>query len=304
MNKLLIVILLISIIGNVIGLFFAYKYRKQGYTVSALQDAVIGAGKVVNDLTDRVENGYKHRMLFVHHSVGEGILDQGGLRDSLLNMGIFVKGATYGDEIGQRTDVCDWYPKFKTDIQKLFVFKNHPNQYYKDGRVNDVIMFKSCYPCSKIGSEGTSPGNPNNREYTTENYKAVFEELSKEFRKYPNKLFIYVTYPPLVEPETNPEAAARAREFNAWLMKDYLPRYQSESGMRNFVVFDLFDVLANSNNVLRDEYRRPDQSDSHPNELGYKQGAIRFLEFFRPVWNEWQNSGASASNKERAGSSS
>ncbi len=296
MNKLLIVVLIMSIIGNVIGLFYAYKYRKLGYTVSGLQDAVIGAGRVVDDLTDRVESGYKHRLLYLHHSVGQGILDQGGLRDSLLSMGIFVKGATYGDEIGQRTDICDWYPKFTTDIQKLFDFKNHPNRYYRDGRTNDIIMFKSCYPCSYIGSEGATPGSPTDREHTMQNYKAAFEELVKEFRKYPEKLFIYMTYPPLVQPETNPEAAKRARQFNEWLINDYLPKYQKETGLRNFAIFDLFDILANGDNVLRDEFRRPDQRDSHPNDQAYKHAAQRFLEFFKPLWNE-RESGAGISAK-------
>ena len=289
MNKLLITVLIISIIGNVIGLFFAYKYRKLGYRVSALQDAVVGAGRVVDQLTDKAEIGYNKRLLFLHHSVGQGILDQGGLRDSLLNMGIFVKGATYGDEIGQQTDICDWYPKFTSGIKQLFEFKNHPNRYYSDGRTNDIIMFKSCYPCSYIDSEGSEPGNPNSREHTMQNYRAVFNELSKELRKYPDKLFIYVTYPPLVPRETNSQAAARAREFNRWLLNDYLPHYRQETGLTNFVCFDLFDVLADSANVLRTEFRRSDDRDSHPNETAYKLAATRFLEFFKPLRNDWES---------------
>ncbi len=288
MNKLLIVVLVVSIIGNVIGLFFAYKYRKLGYQVSGLRDAVVGAGRVVDDLTDRVESGYSKRMLFLHHSVGQGMLDQGGLRDSLLNMGIFVKGATYGDEIGQQTDICDWNAKFTTDIKKLFDFKNHPNRYYKDGRTNDIIMFKSCFPCSYIESEGTAPGSATSREHTTQNYKAAFAELSKEFRKYPEKLFIYVTYPPLTRSQTYPEGARRGREFNAWLLNEFLPQYQKETGLQNFAIFDLFDVLADEENVLRAEFCPPDVNDSHPNEKAYKIAAVRFLEFFKPLWNKWQ----------------
>lgn len=288
MNKLLIVVLVVSIIGNVIGLFYAYKYRKLGYQVSGLRDAVVGAGRVVDDLTDRVESGYNKRMLFLHHSVGQGMLDQGGLRDSLLNMGIFVKGATYGDEIGQQTDICDWNAKFTSDINKLFRFKNHPNRYYNDDRSNDIIMFKSCFPCSYIESEGTAPGSATSREHTTYNYKAAFAELSKEFRKYPGRLFIYVTYPPLTRAQTNPDGARRGREFNTWLLNEFLPQYQKETGLENFVIFDLFDILADGDNVLRAEFCPPDVNDSHPNEKAYKIAAARFLEFFKPLWNRWQ----------------
>lgn len=289
MNKVLIVILILSVIGNAVGLFFAYKYRKLGYQMVGLQDQVIGAGRVINDLTDRVESNYSKRMLFVHHSVGQGMLDQGGLRDSLLSMGIFVKGATYGDEIGHNTDICDWTPKFTKEMKKVFEFKNHPNQYYKDGRSNDVIMFKSCYPCSYVESEGSGIGNPVGTEKSLANYRAAFEELALEFRKYPDKLFIYMTYPPLVPIETNPEAAKRARDFNTWLKEDLRPRYQKETGLDNFHVFDLFDVLANDQNVLRDEFRRPDQRDSHPSEVGSKVATQRFIEFFRPVWSNWES---------------
>ncbi len=58
--------------------------------------------------------------------------------------------------------------------------------------------------------------------------------------------------------------------------------------MRNFAIFDLFDVLADGENVLRAEFCPPDNQDSHPNEMANKVAAVRFLEFFKPLWNEWQ----------------
>ncbi len=300
MNKFLIVILIISIVGNVVGLFFAYKYRKLGYRVAALQDAVAGSGRVVSDLTDRIEAGYSKRLLFVHHSVGQGMLDEGGLTDSLLNMGIFVKGATYGDEIGQKTDMCDWLPKFTSNFKKLIEFKNHPDQYYKDGRTNDVIVFKSCYPNSHIESQGSGAGSASSSEKTVQNYKATFSELAAEFRKYPDKLFVYMTYPPLTPLETTPEAATRAREFNNWLLKEFLPNYQRESGLQNFQIFDLFDVLAGEDNVLRRQFRREDERDSHPNTLGSKEATRRFMEFFSPIWKNWQSRVAGSTQSEKS----
>lgn len=292
MNKILIVLLAISIIGNAIGLYYAYRYIKVSRRVEGLNETIVSAGRMVGALTDRLETNYNKRMIFLHHSVGKNILDQGGLRDSLMSMGIFVKGATYGDEIGNRTDICDWTPKFTTDFKRILTFKNHPNQYYTDGRENDIVMFKSCFPNAYVESEGSGSGDPTSPQRTIANYKAAFAELTKEFRKYPNKLFIYLTYPPLAPSETTPEAAMRAREFNAWLQDEYLPQYQKETGLKNFYVFDLFDVFADESNALRKEYLREDVRDSHPNELGSKDAAQKFMTFFRPIWSEWESTRA------------
>lgn len=295
MNKFVIVILIVSILGNMIGLYFAYKFRKVSYQARTLQSNMNDAGRIISDLTDKAESGFTKRLIFLHHSVGQGLLEQGGLRDSLTNMGIFVKGATYGDDIGQRTDLCDWFPKFSNDFDRILKFKNHPNVYYEDGRRNDVIVFKSCYPNAYVESEGAGSGSPTDPGRTTQNYRAVFENLSKEFRKYPDKLFIYMTYPPLVPAETNLDAAKRAREFNQWLIRDFQPRYHKETGLQNFYVFDLFDVLADKDNFLRSEYRSPSEHDSHPNVSGSREATLKFLEFFHPIWNEWSSKLATSS---------
>lgn len=289
MNKIIAVLLIISLIGNIIGLYFAYRFLKFKGRIENMQESLDDAAKIISDLTDKVEANVSKRMVFLHHSVGKGILQQGGLRDSLLAIGISVKGATYGDEVGQFTDMCHWSPKFANDFDRILDFKNHPNVYYQDGRSNDIIMFKSCFPNSFITGEGSGPGDPTSRERTLQNYKASFAELGKVFRQHPDRLFIYMTFPPLTTAETNPEAAKRAREFNNWLLSKFLPQYRQESGLDNFQIFDLFDILADSDNVLRREFHRDNEHDSHPNETGNKIVAQKFMEFFRPVWNQWEN---------------
>lgn len=288
MNKIIPILLLISIVGNVIGLFFAYQFLNLRRQVNYLQGQMRDASKVIGNLTDQVEQNMSTRLLFLHHSVGKGILYEGGLKDSLAQLGIAARGATYGDEIGQATDICDWTPKFQTDMERIFTFKAHPNLYYTDGKSNDIVMFKSCYPNSHVEAEESGPGNPTDKKRTAENYKAAFAAIGQQMRKYPSKLFIYLTYPPMAAPETTPEAAKRGREFNTWLISEFQPAYAKESGLKNFIVFDLFDVLADDNNVLKDAYRRENPKDSHPNLTGNKEAASRFMAFFRPLWNEWQ----------------
>lgn len=288
MNKTLIFILIVSIIGNFIGLFVLYKYFGAKRSIGYARQGMEAANNTVEDLTGVLDGLYDKRMVFLHHSVGRGILYEGGLRDSLLEMGILVKGATYGDDIGQQTDMQHWAGKFQKDMQRILSFKAHPNRYYSGSETNDIVMFKSCFPNSDISGEGQPPGDPAAAERTVANYRAVFERLKDEMARYPDKLFIYVTAPPLAQESTTPENARNAVAFNRWLVEKFLPEYQRETGGTNLVIFDLFSVLADDKGFLRQDYRRPGQGDSHPNATANQAAAGGFMSFFRPVWDKWQ----------------
>jgi hypothetical protein len=184
--------------------------------------------------------------------------------------------------------MCDWAPKFQNHIDSIISFRAHPNMFYQDGRVNDVVMFKSCFPNSDIAAEGAAPGDPASSARTLANYKAVFERLKEQFAKHPDRLFIHMTTPPLVPKATTSENARRAREFDRWLVEEFLPRYRSETGLDNFAIFDLYDILADDDNYLRQEFRLGSDDNSHPNAPANKVAAQKFMEFFRPVWERWQ----------------
>ena len=284
---MLTIFLAVLIIGNLVGMVVLYKYLKAQRKVAYVQRKYDAANKTVGDLTEKLDRYYSNRMIFLHHSVGKNILYEGGLKDSLEEAGILVKGSTYGDEIGEETDLRHWLPKFEQDMDGILSFKAHPNMYYDNGTANDIVMFKSCFPNSHVG-EGTGPGDATDRKRTIANYKAVFEGLKNEMAKNKDRLFIYLTAPPLVPEGTTAEHAARAREFNVWLIEDFLPRYSKETGLNNFVVFDLFDFLAGEDNFLKKEYRRERSGDAHPNAVANKAVAARFMEFFRPTWDNWQ----------------
>jgi hypothetical protein len=155
-----------------------------------------------------------------------------------------------------------------------------PDVLYPGDMENDIIMFKPCFPNSDVTAEGNRPGNPYETERTIWNYKSVFENLVERFSKAPGKLFIYVTAPPLVPAETSAENAARTREFNNWVKSDFVAEYKKRTNLENFQVFDLFDVLADSSNYLKSDYRRSD-TNSHPNDNGSRDATDRFLRFLR-----------------------
>jgi hypothetical protein len=229
-----------------------------------------------------------NKMVFLHHSIGEDLLHYGGLADSLLEQGIWVKSATYGDYIGENTDINDWLPKFNKDIDKIMAFKAHPNIYCEDDdNYNSIIMFKSCFPNSNIISEGIEPGDPYGKQKTLSNYKATFLNLSGIFKEYKNHLFIYITAPPLVPEKTTRENASRAKTFNSWLVSEYLPDYYENASTRNLIVFDLFSVWTDSENYLKREYRGKVAGDSHPNKLAHKIATQEFMNQFKPLWSQW-----------------
>ena len=299
MNKLVIAILIISLIGNAVGGLVFYKYLKGKTWLAQAQATAESRGRTIKalnqsvaKLTAQLDDYAGHRMVFLHHSVGEGLLDVGGLRDQLLEMGILVKSATYGDQIGEDTDMNHWVGKFEERMQDIFDFSSHGNQYRSDGKTNDVVMFKSCFPNSGIVAEGEAPGNPTAPERTMANYKATWEQLQSQMAGYPNKLFVYLTAPPQVPEVSSPDQARRAREFNTWLMTEYLPAYKKSTGLDNLVIFDLFGVLADDQGFLKAAYRIPKDGDCHPNVKGSQAASKAFLEFFKPVWETWQQKSA------------
>jgi hypothetical protein len=196
-------------------------------------------------------------MVWLHHSTGDCLL-RGGLLPALKSDGIsfhdinYEEAAVDGFVIGDHTDVNDWPKVFNTPklfdvIKRWELGSNKPR--------HDIVMFKSCYPNSNIGSEGK-----------LQEYKQHFTSLLPTFQANRDILFIAMSTPPLVKARTTPEAASRARQWARWLVAEYATR------AKNVKVFDLFDALA-----IREG--RPDANtlvpqfasgltDSHPSAQG------------------------------------
>jgi hypothetical protein len=271
--KIMITILAVSVILNLIGLAVVYKYLKTKRHLGRVTQSLVQS---------RVEYNrqFTEHLLFIHHSVGENWLNEGGLRDSLAGLGVGIHSVTYGSDMGQETDMSDWVAKFDSYFDKMLKYDVRPDVLYPGDMENDIIMFKPCFPNSDITAEGNPPGNPYETERTIWNYKSVFENLIERFSKAPGKLFIYVTAPPLVPAETSAENATRVREFNNWVKSDFTAEYKERTNLENFRVFDLFDVLADSSNYLKPEFRRSD-TNSHPDDKGSREATDRFLQFLR-----------------------
>ncbi len=253
------------------------------------------------------------RLLFIHHSCGGrwlapvgpdrgeasiylSAVNGGALRDRLEADGYEVHEASYGS-LGEKTDIFDWPPKFQDHMEAVLTC-DRQDTYYRDGRRNEVVVFKSCFGNNRFAARGHAPGNPRGPELTVENAKAVYRSLLPMFARQPGTLFVAVTAPPLaLDADPLWKTLARrvlgrldlrasgplAREFNNWL-KDAEAGWLSSYEGSNVAVFDLYDVLTEDGVSNFSRYGSgPDGRDSHPNLAGNRSATEAFAPFLHRV---------------------
>lgn len=250
-------------------------------------------------------------LLFIHHSCGGQLLaapgpavgadciyqthpEGGGLRSLLQASGYRVHEASYGSAVGGKTDIFDWPPKFRGQMDQVLTCDGQ-DTLFQDGRSNRVVMFKSCFPNNNFRAEGSPPGDPAGPVLTVWNAKAAYAALLPEFRKHPDVLFVCLTAPPLAF-KTHPQPLWKlvaktilgrpvnsrtitgplARQFNNWLadrngwLKDY--------PLKNVAVFDLYGILtAGKSDFLA--FPTGAGYDSHPSREGNQRAAAAFVPF-------------------------
>lgn len=251
------------------------------------------------------------RLLFIHHSCGGQLFaphgeedtgvsciydvaeNGGGLRPMLEAAGYEVHEASYDSEIGHDTDTFHWLPKFRDKMDKVLKV-DRQDTFFTDGRTNQVVMFKSCYPNNVFVGRGEAPGDPAGPALTVENAKATFRALLPIFAQHPDRLFVLVTAPPkvlrqerlgkvlvkrLLGRPTLLDSGPWAREFNTWLVdaeRGWLAGYPG----KNVVVFDYYDLLTGHGRSNFSVYGSgPDAMDDHPRSEGNRLAAQAFLPF-------------------------
>jgi hypothetical protein len=212
------------------------------------------------------------RIIFLHHSCGENLINEGGVREGLTGLGYEFYDHGYNDDglrdpdgsyTGRNFDV----PDDNTDPDGIAAIFSQPLHDPPDNTFSylmqyDVIAFKSCFPTSNIGDD----------EQLNED-KGYYLSVRDRMDEYPDKLFIVVTQPPQVPGASDQDEARRARALADWLKSgEYL------EGHPNVVTFDFFGLLAGSDNFLRPEYRYDDY-DGHPNERANREIGPLFVAF-------------------------
>lgn len=224
------------------------------------------------------------RIIFLHHSTGANLIEQGGVLEMFRGTNYDFNDHGYnGDGLrtadGNFTGTNFDVPDDNTDPDGLAAIFSQP---YTDPPSNtfshlmqyDVIIFKSCFPTSNIGSDGQ-----------LEEYKQYYYTIRNRIDQYPDKLFIPFTPPPQVPGASNREEALRARAFADWLTS---PEFTE--GHPNMRVFNFFDLLAGNDNFLKSGYR-DSNDDAHPNYQANEDIAPIFVQFVMQASDDFFGSG-------------
>jgi parallel beta-helix repeat protein len=218
-------------------------------------------------------------LVFLHHSVGRGLINEGDVRE-LLNQ----KGYSFWDHDynfiglvapdGTRTRTSYGIPGGQgggdTDPEGLAVLFAQPVHRPPDNAFSrlmqhEVLIFKSCFTSNSIASQ---------RELKQQ--KNAYLDMRDVIATHPDKVFIFLTAPPLHPLATTQDEAARARALANWLTSDAF-----SASHPNLFVFDLFDLLADpATNMLKSDYQcDPNEKDSHPNPSAYETIGPLFVDF-------------------------
>jgi hypothetical protein len=224
------------------------------------------------------------RIIFLHHSCGENLINEGGVREGLTGLGYaFYDHGYNGDGLrladGSYTGTNFDVPDDNTDpdgIAAIFAQPLHdpPDNTFSHLMQYDVIAFKSCYPTSNIGDDAQ-----------LDEFKGYYLSVRDRMDAYPDKLFIVVTQPPQVPGSSDRDEARRARALADWLKSD-----EFLGGHPNVFTFDFFGLLAGSDDFLRSEYRY-DNYDGHPNERANREIGPLFVDFIDQAIRSYYSGG-------------
>lgn len=213
------------------------------------------------------------QIIFMHHSTGLGVLEEGGVRQALTDLGYDFWDHGYNEEglvnaagdylginwdvPGDNTDPDGWYETFQQPVT------DPPANTFSHMLQYDVIIFKSCFPTSDIYDEDMLAA-----------YQHYYLTIRDVIDQHPDKLFIPWTPPPLVPNSTTAENAVRARRW-----ADYLTSPEYLDGHPNIAVFDFFTLMADEQGFLSKAYRPDDEWDSHPNTQANQMAGPVFVAF-------------------------
>ena len=246
----------IALVALVALIVAASALSGYGLNVRAFAGAVMNTVRAVRDQrTVTAGVGDYKNVVFLHHSVGHNLIEQGSVRELFTEAGYQFWDHDYNfpgltDPTGKATGYHYNVPGDNTDpdgLLRIFAQPAYgpPLNTLSGLLQHEVIAFKSCFPASNIASAAQ-----------LEERKAWYLKMRDTIAQHPDRVFILVTPPPLNPAETNLENAGRARAIADWLRSDeYL------KGHPNLFTFDLFDQLAENNpaasdfNMLREVFR-------------------------------------------------
>lgn len=235
------------------------------------------------------------KIIFLHHSTGK----------------IIWRGTTgrYMNKLTGRSDVLKYFRKYNRDNHTDFrieesVFpkkepygwKNYPYDYYNIWVKNagekpymdeptleiltrqyDVIVFKHCYPVSRMTEDTGSPDVDSSIK-SLENYKLQYEALKKKMHEFPSNKFIVWTPAVHNRNKLSEEEAERTSEFHKWMTEKW-----NEKG-DNIFIWDFYKYETEGGLYLVDKYAHA-PTNSHPGRTFASRVSPLFSQFVIDVIN-------------------
>ncbi|MCK4537481.1 MAG: hypothetical protein KAV42_01660 [Candidatus Krumholzibacteria bacterium] len=219
------------------------------------------------------ESGDEMKIAFLHHSTGKNIWD-GGVKKCLKKYNRENKTKYDIKEIAFPKEKPYGWNNYPYDYWKIWVENAGPEAYMDEPTLEiltkeyQVIVFKHCFPVSDISPDTGSPDVASS-EKRLENYKLQYAALKEKMRQFPGTKFLVWTGAALVEPRSDEERGARAREFARWVVDEW-----NEPG-DNIFVWDFFMLETGGGLYMKEEYAQS-PTNSHPNKEFSRQAAEEF----------------------------
>lgn len=285
--------------GFVLGIFVAVlgivlfisvsRVSERGYSPRGFGYALRSLVRSLAESRQRVagSRGDYTNVIFLHHSTGNHLIEEGGVRQMFDKAGYEFWDHDYNHPglrgpDGRQRGYSYNVPGDNTDpdgLARIFgqpVYR-WPLNTFSALLQHEVIIIKSCFPTSNIPDDARLA-----------ELQSFYLAMRANMDRHGEKIFIILTQPPLNPAETDLETAARARRLAGWLASE-----EFLAGHPNIFTFDFFAYLAEQDpasaelNMLRRAYRQGD--DSHPNRRANEEIAPRLVEFVLESVGEYRS---------------
>jgi hypothetical protein len=224
------------------------------------------------------QDSSQHKMkkiIFLHHSTGNNIwvgktnkylyklTKKGDVQKFFID---YNKKNSTNYNIAQRHFPKDYpygWNNYPYDYYNIWV-KNAGNKSYLEEptleiltKEFDVIIFKHCFPVSRIKKDSGSP-DINSDEKRIENYKQQYNALKKKMHEFPGTKFIIWTPAVCTKNQITEDEAKRTNLFYKWIVDEW-----DEKG-DNIFIWDFYKYETEGNLYLP-EKNAVSSDDSHPN---------------------------------------
>jgi len=231
----------------------------------------------------------EHKIIFLHHSVGNLIYNAGNETNRILR--ILSPKKSYISQWFEDYNLSNGTNYIITEQffpqKELYGWNNYPYDYYNIWVKNageqpylneptleiltrqyELIIFKHCYPVSSINEDLKQP-DINSSEKRIENYKLQYNALKNKLNEFPKTKFLLWTGSAMVESQTTKEQALRARDFFNWVKNDW------NTKGNNIFLWNFYD-LETDDGLFLNIHNANNTNDSHPGKSFAKKAAPLF----------------------------